>query len=570
MGFLKNVKVRTKLIGSFLIVALLIAVVGIIGTLSLNKVADASNDMYINKAQSVFTLEEIEKNLTETRADLLQLVYARDDSKRESTIEDVDNVKNQNNKLVASYEKLSMNATDKKVWPEFKNGLEQYRTTREKLIEFVKSGNFGEAEKTYQDLPKIREAMLNNLNEIIQADKNDANSTNISNHSIYVSSRNMIVTIIVIGLLLAIGIGLLMSQDMNKALHKMLELAHNLENYDLSHKFTATRNDEFGKTGTALANAQENLKNLIKSIMNSSQDMSAASEELSATVEELSSKSEDIENAVNNITEGIQDTSASSEEITASIEEVNSSINELSQKSLDGSNTASKSKDRASAMQQDGNKAIDKTQNVYQDKREKALKAIEDGKVVENIKVMADTIASIAGQTNLLALNAAIEAARAGEQGRGFAVVAEEVKKLAEQSSEAVTDIQDTISKVQEAFKNISENTSDVLNFIHSDVNQQFKAFGDMGNQYFNDAEFVSKMSEDIAAMSEELSATVNQVSEATQNMAGTAQKSSEHTDAIKVSIDETTQGIEQVAKTAQVQAESAQKLNEMVQKFKL
>lgn len=570
MGIFKNVKVRVKLIGSYLIVALLIAVVGMLGILSLKKVADASNDMYINKAQSVFMLEEIEKNLTQSRADLLQLVYAKDASKKASTLEDVDKVKSENDNLVASYEKLSMNDVDKKVWPEFKNELTQYRDIREKVIELVKEGNFEEAEKAYQDIPKVRDSMLSSLNKIIEADKNDANSTNINNHSIYVSSRNLTITMIIIGLLLAMGIGLFMSQDINKALHKMLELAHNLENYDLSHKFTATRNDEFGKTGTALVNAQENIKNLIKNIMDSSQEMSAASEELSATAEELSSKSEDIENAVNSIAEGIQDTSASSEEITASIEEVNSSINELLQKSLDGSNNANKSKDRASTMQQDGNKAIDKTQNVYNEKKEKTLKAIEDGKVVENIKVMADTIASIAEQTNLLALNAAIEAARAGEQGKGFAVVAEEVRKLAEQSSEAVTDIQNTILKVQEAFKNISENTSDILNFIHSDVNEQFKNFGDMGNQYFSDAEFVSKMSEEIAAMSEELSATINQVSDAAQNTAGTAQQSSEHADAIKISITETTQGIDQVAKTAQAQAENAQKLNEMIQKFKL
>ena len=67
---------------------------------------------------------------------------------------------------------------------------------------------------------------------------------------------------------------------------------------------------------------------------------------------------------------------------------------------------------------------------------------LKNGKVVDNIKIMADTIGSIAEQTNLLALNAAIEAARAGEQGKGFAVVAEEVRKLAEQSSQAVTGIQ--------------------------------------------------------------------------------------------------------------------------------
>jgi methyl-accepting chemotaxis protein len=68
------------------------------------------------------------------------------------------------------------------------------------------------------------------------------------------------------------------------------------------------------------------------------------------------------------------------------------------------------------------------------------LKAIRDGKNVEEIKNIAETIEEIASQTNLLALNAAIEAASAGEAGRGFAVVADEVRKLAEESTESVSE----------------------------------------------------------------------------------------------------------------------------------
>lgn len=215
-------------------------------------------------------------------------------------------------------------------------------------------------------------------------------------------------------------------------------------------------------------------------------------------------------------------------------------------------------------------KLLMKLGNYTLKSKKKMQKAIEDGKVVESIKVMAETIGGIAEQTNLLALNAAIEAARAGEQGKGFAVVAEEVRKLAEQSSDAVINIQDTINKVQLAFNSSINTGSDILEFISKNVEEQFNDYSEVGNKYYNDSNFVSNMSEEIAAMSEEITATVGQVSEAIQNMAQTSQKSSEGAEMIKDSMNETTKAIEQVALTAQGQAELAQKLNEMVQKFKI
>ena len=186
------------------------------------------------------------------------------------------------------------------------------------------------------------------------------------------------------------------------------------------------------KQVVALNTAQENVSSLVKVIMENSQDISASSEELSATVQELSSKAITIDQAVDTIASGMQESSAATEEISASIEEVDSSINILSSKAMEGSNNANQSKERATEVKNNSQKAIEETRKIYAEKQNKMAKAIEDGKVVDSIKVMADTIGSIAEQTNLLALNAAIEAARAGEQGKGFAVVAEEVRKLAE------------------------------------------------------------------------------------------------------------------------------------------
>ena len=573
MGFLKNIKVKVKLIIGFLIVAFLIGIVGGVGIISLKSVGENAKKMYNQNLQNVYMLTDMKQNLTQIKSDLADLLNSKDEqdsgikTKLEKEIEDN---KTENDKYISQLQNTLTDEEEKRIFEEFNGELKQYRNARENVVKLIDAGNYNGAIEQYKDVHKITDIMFQSLDELIEVNLKEASAANDNIVSIYTKSTTTMTTLSIIGLILAVTIGLVLTKDINTPLQVINLFGEKLASYDLSYDFKVTRGDEFGKAGASLFKAQDNIKELVKTIIENSQNMSASSEELSATVQELTSKAISVDEAINNIASNMQEASSGAEEISASIQEVDSSINILSQKAMDGSSNANSSKERAIEVKNNSQKALKEAKQISDEKQQRMTKVIEDGKVVDNIRVMAETIAEISEQTNLLALNAAIEAARAGESGKGFAVVAEEVRTLAEQSAEAVNNIKETIIKVQEAFKNSIDTGSDILGFINGDVNTQFEAYEKTGNQYYKDSDFVSNMSEEIAAMSEEVTATVGQVNEEIQNMAEVTQKSSGHAEMIKESMNETTHGLEQVALTAQSQAELAQKLNEIVLKFKI
>lgn len=568
MNLLK--KVRNKLIFAFLLVSMLIGAVGTVGVLSLRSVNIKSTEMYTISIQHVNQILSIKANILEIKSDILVIMYQKDKYKVEESEKNITLALNENNKYIADYEKSQMTKDEAKVWSEFNDNMVKYEDTRNKVMEAFKSNNLDEMQKRYLEMVPIQTNLFYSIDKVIDMNLSQAKLAKENISSTYMNANVTIIILTLSGFIIAIILGLLMASDVNKPLRKIKEFAERLALYNFSHPIKVNRKDEFGQTGTALNKAQENVSNLVREIIEKSQDISISSEYLSTNAKELAAKAVSIDEAVNKIASEMQESSAASEEISSSVQEVNSRINKLSEKAIEGSNNANNSKERAIEVKSNSNKAIEETRKLYAEKESKMLQVIENGKVVDKIKIMTDTIGSIAEQTNLLALNAAIEAARAGENGKGFAVVAEEVRKLSEQSSQAVTDIKNTILKVQESFKNSIDTCNDILQFINNKVNEQFNEYGETGNQYYNDSDFVSKMSEEIAAMSEEIAATVGQVSEVVGDMAQTSQKSNEQAEGIKDSMNETKKSIEQVALTAQKQAELSKRFNETVEKFKI
>jgi methyl-accepting chemotaxis protein len=570
MKLIKNFKVRTKLITSFLMVAILIGVVGGIGALSLKNVDDRAQELYDISLQHVKEILSIKANMADIKSNIAIIMYQKEQYKIEESEKNINLAVNETDKYIADYEKSPMTEKEISAWKDFNDSLGKYKEIREKVVKAVKAENLAEAQMQYVQMVPLQTRMMDSLDKVIDINLSQAKSADENIYATYKNANMTIYILTFIGFIIAILFGVLMSRSINMPLSNIKKFAERLSVYDFSVPINIKSKDEFGQTASALNKAQKYVNDLISEIVDNSQEISASSEELSAIAEELYSKNVLIDEAVNNIASDMEKSSAVSEQISAAVQEVDSSINELSEKAVEGSSNANKSKERATEVKNNSREAIEATRKLYAEKERNMLQVIENGKVVENIKIMADTIGNIAEETNLLALNAAIEAARAGEQGKGFAVVAEEVRTLAEQSAQAAASIQSTILKVQNAFNDSIETGSDILKFIDTTISEQFNNYGETGEKYYKDSDLVSKMSEEIAVRSETITTTVGKVSEAIQSMAETAQKSNDQADRIKENMNETTHAIEQVAQTAQSQAELAQKLNEMIQKFKI
>ncbi len=382
--------------------------------------------------------------------------------------------------------------------------------------------------------------------------------------------RNYMLRFAVVFLVIGAILSFFITLGIKRPLNKMKIFAMNLAEGNLTTKIEVKQKDEFGETCEALNLARNNINKLISGIIDRSQDLSAAGEELTATTEEITSRFETINGSTIEVVLDSENNRNSIEGIMHAINEMNHSMQVLNEYTNKQSTSSEDFKGRAIEVQKTAREAIDTSRSLYKSQQQKILEAIAAGEVVKEIKVMADMIGDIANQTNLLALNASIEAARAGEQGKGFAVVATEVGRLASQSKSTVDIIQTTIAKVEDAFVNLSANGQELLMFIDKDVQQQFDAYLNTGENYYDDAELVYQMSAKFAEMVRTISDAVSSVNDEIIKVNERTGKSLESTSEIQEQLGRTVSVMGDVSKTTEDLAKLAVELNSATTQFKV
>ncbi len=337
----------------------------------------------------------------------------------------------------------------------------------------------------------------------------------------------------------------------------------------INEKFLSTH-DELGEIAQAANEMQNSIKHIIQSIIAETQHVNQALADSYSNIAELAADLTDISAITEHLSNGIEETASSTEEITANAGEIERAVEFISEKAQNGAISASEISKKALDLQENAKASQVHAYEIRDNIEQSVVKAIEQSREVEKIKVLSDAILQIAAQTHLLALNAAIEAARAGETGKGFAVVAEEIRKLADDSKVTVAEIQNTIHFVFEAVNRLDETAKNTLKFIDAQVMQGYTKLVQTGETYGQDAVFMEGMVADLSATSQELFASIKTVADTLNTIAKASSDGA--TDA--ANIVNTIRHINQKANAVQTNVEtikqSAANLGEIVLQFKV
>ncbi len=385
--------------------------------------------------------------------------------------------------------------------------------------------------------------------------------------------KDMGLLIFFIVIIFALVVAIVFSGRLINPIRKFVEILDKVKTGDFSNdipKAYLNQKGEIGDMAKGIEAMESDLRRLLSNVSSESGNIENVVDGVKENVSQLNTNIEEISATTEELSASMEETAASAEEMSATANEIGKAVESIAQKSQDGAASAEEINNRAVSVKKDVSESQQKSSKIFMDTKKQLEKALEDSKVVEQINILSESILNITSQTNLLALNAAIEAARAGESGKGFSVVADEIRKLAEQSQEAIVKIQSTTGKVVESVNNLSSSSSKLLKFMSTDVDSDYKKMIAVAEKYSDDAQFVDNLVTEFSSTSEELLSSIQDIMKTIDGVAQAASQGASGTTDIANKISVIGIKSNDVLEKSLKSKESSEKLRTEISKFKI
>jgi methyl-accepting chemotaxis protein len=492
----KNMRVATKLYGSFFIVLVLMVALGGYSISQLSAVNGSTVEIATNWMTGIQNIQEIRGRVNHLRAVQYRMASMTAGASLEDSLTQIQQDFDASNKAEDAYAKTVSTAEERQLYDAFKTRRDVFFADIQKSVDLAKQGKSNEIMGVLTGGRANYEALRQALAKDTLFNAEGGHRAEANAAEVFSRARVWTIGVLVGSLAIALLLAWIITRSLTRQLGGepayVAEIAGRVSEGDLTISVEVKANDK-SSVLYAMKTMVGKLSQVVTDVNGGAEALAGASEEVSATAQTLSQAS--------------SEQAASVEETSASMEEMTASIAQNAENSRMTDTMATKAAGEAG----EGGEAVKATVTAMK-------------QIAQKIGIIDD----IAYQTNLLALNAAIEAARAGQHGKGFAVVAAEVRKLAERSQIAAQEI----STVASSSVELAERAGMLLDAIVPNIKR------------------TSELVQEITAASDEQSAGVGQINAAITQLSQTTQQNAASSEELAATAEEMSGQAEQLKQT--------------------
>ena len=520
---MKSVKNKI-LLPVFLLAVISIAtsILSIINSYSISKRGNVIANEYLMNIQNVGKLSATTQELTRSA---YSYIVAEGETARKAVKDEIEEIKSEIDGYMSQYE-AAMNEQERDAYNSFKSYYTQFLTqftVLEKYVETEQSERASTlANNTLVEVCDNLEGSLDDMT-MVEINLSDEAIVRMNSSALFAKTSGAVCLVLGIGALI---VSVYISDfkvarpliSTNKTLKKISTLIDE-GNGDLTMRMSVKSKDEIGQLAEGINQFLEILQRTIGKIVSGSSKLEETVGSVSAHVTSSNDSAQDVSSAMEELSATMQEIAATIQTVNDNTEHVGQDVVDIADKTEQINKYSIEMRERADALAKSADENKRSTDEMVTGIVGTLKKAIEESKSVDRVNELTGEILNISSQTNLLALNASIEAARAGEAGKGFAVVADEIRELADSSRDTANNIQAINEHVTKAVRQLIDNSNQIIDFIEETVLPDYEGYVKVGNQYNEDASYISEKMERFTEKTENLKELMNNTVESIEGI---------------------------------------------------